>query len=544
MVIIVQYFYLDQLWRIFRSNRDIERAADAATDWILDRGYTNVILDVANENDFCGRAAWDACGEGGVALCCKQHKFTLLHWPPHGNHHVLLQRIRSRAHARGKTLPISASYCGGHTPHSDDLPHVDFINVHGNNLWQPQYACRQGHAGCAMLGMLIDIVRNLRTFKSHPKPVLVSEDDGRCAHDGVSTWPKAKAAMHDKTRFGWDRTGPPCFFHFDECSPSRNSACALGQAVDARVSWGLYIACCSYSVCPYTSWDYSHGFQCPPTNWNASSTRQKQAFFTLLKQITGGLPAPTGESPPPPRAPPLPLPSPSLLSPPPPSTSYYPPPLIQPPVTLQPERSPPERSPPDRSPPETSPPERSPPEHSPIPASQQHEQTSASLLPRASQTSTAVATDITSAADMPLAAQTPSTAVYEGTHEDGPQLVFGVAVPELVFGVTPLHAIGALLLTTGLACLCVLGVCCSLSRSLSRTRGGDLASAHKYPSSTRTSNGGDAGQEDEDEDEQQGEEKKARRARAGTKKEKAKLRAGKKGRRELVPTEEPVHDME
>ncbi len=48
MVIIVQYFYLDQLWRIFSSNRDIERAADAATDWILDRGYTNVILDVAN----------------------------------------------------------------------------------------------------------------------------------------------------------------------------------------------------------------------------------------------------------------------------------------------------------------------------------------------------------------------------------------------------------------------------------------------------------------------------------------------------------------
>ena len=67
MVIIVQYFYLDQLWRIFSSDGDIERAADAATDWILDRGYTNVILDVANENDFCGRAAWDACGEGGMA---------------------------------------------------------------------------------------------------------------------------------------------------------------------------------------------------------------------------------------------------------------------------------------------------------------------------------------------------------------------------------------------------------------------------------------------------------------------------------------------
>ena len=327
MVIIVQYFYLDQVWRLFRSDEDIARAADAATDWILDRGYTNVILDVANENDFCGRAAWDACGENGMALCCEQHKFKYLHWPPHGNHGDLLERIRNRAHARGKKLPLSASYVGGMLPHAGDLPHVDFINMHGNNLWEPAYACREGHAGCAMLGKMVDIVRGYNTFKAHPKPILFSEDDGRCAHDGISSWTKAKAAMDDARSFGPDHTGPACFFHFDECTPSRNSACALGQAIEARASWGLYIACCSYSVCPSTAWDYKHGFQCPPTNWSVHSTRQKSDFFNLLRQITGGrtgLPAFEAAVAPPPPSPPPPQASPP---PPPPSPSPPPPPL-------------------------------------------------------------------------------------------------------------------------------------------------------------------------------------------------------------------------
>ena len=239
MVIIMQFFYLDQLIRIFNSNDDILRACDHATDWLLDRGYTNVVLDVANENDFCGRAAWDMCGEHGAAMCCWQHKFTSLHWPPHGHHDQLLERIRKRGRARGVKLLISASYCGGHVPHSSDLPSMDFINLHGNNLWQPAFACREGHAGCAQLGKMVDIVRRFSTFRSHPKPILVSEDDGRCLHDGISVWTDAKSAMMDKSKFGPDHTGPACFFDFDACSPSRSSRCALGQAIAARISWGL-----------------------------------------------------------------------------------------------------------------------------------------------------------------------------------------------------------------------------------------------------------------------------------------------------------------
>lgn len=289
---------------------------------------SKVLLDVANENDFCGRAAWDMCGEGGGAMCCWQHKFTYLHWPPHGNHHQLLKRIKDRAQAKNHKLLVSASYCGGHHPYSQDLPHMDFINVHGNNLWQSTYACNAGHAGCSKLSKMVDMIRRFSTFRQHPKPILFSEDDGRCLHDGIATWPKAKAAMKDRTKFGPDHTGPACYFHFDECEPKEDSRCALGQAIESRASWGLYIACCSYSVCPSTAWDCTplthepppftaadttepapwctaddlpprdhtlcalaadkHGFQCPPTNWSPESTTQKNQFFTLLKEITGG----------------------------------------------------------------------------------------------------------------------------------------------------------------------------------------------------------------------------------------------------------------
>ncbi len=245
-------------------------------------------------------------------------------------------------------------------PHSGDLNHVDFINLHGNNLWEAEYACHRGVAGCAQLGKMVDIVRNFDTFKRHPKPILFSEDDGRCSHDGVSTWERASAAMHDKTKFGWDHTGPACFFHFDECRPDYNSACALGQAIHSRASWGLYIACCSYSVCPATSWDYKHGFQCPPTNWNTSSTAQKQAFFTLLKQITGGgLPRAPDAPPPPPQLLPLPLPppppsSPSLSPRPSPPPSPLPVPAPSPPIHSAP--PPTARSPPPPSPSPSPPP--------------------------------------------------------------------------------------------------------------------------------------------------------------------------------------------
>ena len=77
---------------------------------------------------------------------------------------------------------------------------MDFINVHGNNLWQPEYACHRGQAGCAQLGKMVDIIRRFSTFKQHPKPILFSEDDGRCLHDGISEWPKY---VGQPTRQAW-----------------------------------------------------------------------------------------------------------------------------------------------------------------------------------------------------------------------------------------------------------------------------------------------------------------------------------------------------
>src|SRR5215470_16101098 len=55
MVAIVGFFYQAQERRM-NDEQSIVRAADAATDWLIDRGYTNVLVEVANEADNSGFA--------------------------------------------------------------------------------------------------------------------------------------------------------------------------------------------------------------------------------------------------------------------------------------------------------------------------------------------------------------------------------------------------------------------------------------------------------------------------------------------------------
>src|SRR3954471_17461781 len=48
MVVILGYFYFGQEPR-FKDEPAVVRAADNATDWVLAKGYTNVLVEVANE---------------------------------------------------------------------------------------------------------------------------------------------------------------------------------------------------------------------------------------------------------------------------------------------------------------------------------------------------------------------------------------------------------------------------------------------------------------------------------------------------------------
>ena len=223
------------------------------------------------------------------------------HWPfKGGTLDKLIKRVQTRAKSRGITPPVSTSYLGGEVPPSKEIPLVDYVNMHANNLWQ----WKDGN-----LIHMVEKVRSSAGFKEKPKPIIFTEDDGLCDHDGLMSWTRAEPVMRDPAKTG--PQGVACFFHFDKCKPEPNTKCAFGQAVAARASWGLFLGCCGFSTCPAAAhkYDSGMGFQCPPVNWHRDSSPTKTEFFDLLEVATGGRPKPP-PPPPPPRPSPPPPPSP------------------------------------------------------------------------------------------------------------------------------------------------------------------------------------------------------------------------------------------
>ena len=401
MLVFLQLFYPDVAWRLFDGDDDHVRAAtDNTVDWLLDRGYENVVLDVCNEcaslhptsipqhlwpavlcllatsrcvltprlTPLCARRAsrlltGNLCGfltnAGAEDSPCPPARMALktLHWEPLGEHGQLLQRIRSRASARGRRLLLSSSYVGGYLPcnrgreagnqvHAscNELAHVDYINLHANNMWQ----YRDGS-----LSVMVDTMRAFEDYKRFPRPIVFSEDDGLCAHDGTMSWRHASMLMGDAEKGGHvGEQGSACYFHWDACAPSKTSTCALGQSVASDVSWGLFLGCCGFSTCPSFAHKYrlGHGFQCPPINWSHNITADKRGFFQTVFAITGGVPVPSPPALPPQRPAPPSRPTPSPTSPP-----DAPPPLPRPPPTPPPPPPPPPTLDPSPRPPNPAP---------------------------------------------------------------------------------------------------------------------------------------------------------------------------------------------
>ena len=138
--------------------------------------------------------------------------------------HELLRLAKSITR-NGRRLLVSASYNGGSIPKPNLVAEADFLLLHGNGVKDPN-----------RIATMIDQTRKVDSYR--PMPILFNEDD-----------------------------------HFDFDKPANNFL----KAVGAYASWGYFD--------PGKS-DYSDGYQCPPVNWGIN-TERKQAFFKLLKDITG-----------------------------------------------------------------------------------------------------------------------------------------------------------------------------------------------------------------------------------------------------------------
>jgi hypothetical protein len=200
MVVILGYFYFGQDERL-KDEAAVIKGTDRATEWVLERGYTHVLVEVNNECDV------------------NQYEHEILQ---PARVHELIERVRRVSE---KKLLVGTSYGGGSIPRENVVRTSDFLLIHGNGVSDPD--------------RIADMVRRTRQVPGYrPMPILFNEDD-----------------------------------HFEFDQPKNNMMAAIGE----YASWGYFD--------PGES-NYRDGYQCPPVCWGIN-TERKQAFFGLVKQVTG-----------------------------------------------------------------------------------------------------------------------------------------------------------------------------------------------------------------------------------------------------------------
>jgi hypothetical protein len=145
MVPIVSYFYFAQS-HSFADEQAVLAATDAATDWLLAKRYTNVLVEIANE-----------CNVGNHPAVIKPARA-----------HELIVRVQQRSLGKLNTptrrLLVSTSYGGKTIPGDNVVAVADFLLLHGNGVGDP-----------AKIGEMVTQTRALQAYRN--QPILFNEDD-------------------------------------------------------------------------------------------------------------------------------------------------------------------------------------------------------------------------------------------------------------------------------------------------------------------------------------------------------------------------------
>lgn len=141
MVIILGYFYQGQD-QYLEDNKAIYSAIDEVTNWILENGYHNVIVEVNNECDV------------------KSYDHEIL---KAANVHKLVEYIKDITY-NGRSLLVSTSFKGCSVPTDEVVAISDFILIHGNGMKKAD-----------KMRSTIKMTRELKSYT--PKPIVVNEDD-------------------------------------------------------------------------------------------------------------------------------------------------------------------------------------------------------------------------------------------------------------------------------------------------------------------------------------------------------------------------------
>jgi hypothetical protein len=141
MVPIVGCFYFGQDQRV-KDEAAVKRAVVNAANWLLDGGYRNVLVEVANETNV---RAYD-------------HEIL-----KPGRIHELIELVKS-TRKDGRRLLTGTSYGGGAPATSNVVKASDFLLLHGNGPDDP-----------ARIRKMIETSRAAAGYR--PMPVLINEDD-------------------------------------------------------------------------------------------------------------------------------------------------------------------------------------------------------------------------------------------------------------------------------------------------------------------------------------------------------------------------------
>lgn len=137
MVAIVGYFYFGQDQRL-TDEAAVRHGTDLATRWLLDHGYTNVLVEVNNE-------------------CNVQYDRAVLR---PDRVHELIEQVKSI----GRRLLVGTSYGGGTVSGENVIRASDFLLMHGNGVNDP--------------ARIAEMVRQARARPGYrPMPILFNEDD-------------------------------------------------------------------------------------------------------------------------------------------------------------------------------------------------------------------------------------------------------------------------------------------------------------------------------------------------------------------------------
>jgi hypothetical protein len=140
MIVILGYFYFGQD-QILENEQAVLNAVDNITNWILDMGYQNLLIEINNECDI----PYDHSILGPNRV------------------HELIYRVK-QIEKNGTRLLVSTSFRGTVVPNSSVITASDYILLHGNGVSQP-----------SQLTQLINDTRNVSG--SDNKPIIINEDD-------------------------------------------------------------------------------------------------------------------------------------------------------------------------------------------------------------------------------------------------------------------------------------------------------------------------------------------------------------------------------